>query len=351
MRITKYFLFIILSAGVCMVLFSACGKKNTPPDYNSDKTTLGKLIDSLTQVFNTTAEGNKPGNYAIGAKTQLKTALDLAGQVKTGKFTQEDVNNSYNNLLLAAQQFSTKLIQEVSVANLVAFWKFNGNAIDSSGHGNHGTLVTGYTGSSAATAADGGVLPQPVADRFGRAGMAYDFNNAATVEVPYDASLNPQNFTISLWVKRHTTNANNYMMSLNRWNGFKFQLQSNNFLFLTIHADNGYHDVDDAPGTIPQDVWTHAAVSYTSGTMKFYINGDLVKTVAVSGVPLTLTSPVNLAIGNELPKSAYNLADPNDPNYFYGASFFIGSLDDIRLYNTALTDAEILSIYTIEQSL
>jgi len=64
-----------------------------------------------------------------------------------------------------------------------------------------------------------------------------------------------------------------------------------------------------------------------------------------------LSSPVNLAIGNELPKSAYNLTDPNDPNYFYGASFFIGSLDDIRLYNTALSDAEILSIYTIEKSL
>jgi len=75
-------------------------------------------------------------------------------------------------------------------------------------------------------------VPQGVPDRFGRANMAYDFNNAATVEVPYSSSLNPQSFTISLWIKRHTTNSNNYMLSLNRWNGFKFQLQSNNFLFL-----------------------------------------------------------------------------------------------------------------------
>jgi len=55
--------------------------------------------------------------------------------------------------------------------------------------------------------------------------------------------------------------------------------------------------------------------------------------------------------GNELPKGAYNLTDSSDPNYFYGASYFIGSLDDIRFYNTALTDAEVLSIYTNEKSL
>ncbi len=92
------------------------------------------------------------------------------------------------------------------------------------------------------------------------------------------------------------------MFSLNRWNGYKFQLQSNNFLFLTIHADNGFHDVDDNPGVVPEEQWTHIAASYTNGTMKFYINGELQKTVAVTGVPVTLASPVNLAIGNELPK-------------------------------------------------
>ena len=34
-----------------------------------------------------------------------------------------------------------------------------------------------------------------------------------------------------------------------------------------------------------------------------------------------------------------------------GGSFFMGALDDIRIYNTALTDAQGLSIYTDESSL
>ena len=180
--------------------------------------------------------------------------------------------------------------------------------------------------------------------------MAYDFNNGATVEVPYDAALNPQSFTISLWLKRHGTNCNNYFFSLNRWNGYKFQLQCNNFLFLTFHGDNGYHDVDSNPADVPDETWTHVAVSYTNGTMKFYVNGELKRMADVTGVPLTLSEPVNLAIGNELPKDEYTINSSDDYTY-YGGDNFIGSIDDVRFYNIALTDAEVLSIYTIEESL
>ena len=164
--------------------------------------------------------------------------------------------------------------------------------------------------------------------------------------------VNPQNLSISVWVKRHTTNSNNYMVSLNRWNGYKFQLQSNNFPFFTFHdSNNGYHDVDANPGTVPLDVWTQVVLTYTNGSMKFYVNGVLVKTAAVSGTPITVSPPVNMSIGNELPKSVYNLTDSNNPNYYWGESFFIGSLDDVRIYNTALSAAEVLSIYTQEKSL
>ncbi|HEX9514102.1 MAG TPA: LamG domain-containing protein [Puia sp.] len=352
MRTSNYifYLVVIISFGAGMI---SCKKNSTPTSYATNKAALQATIDSLTTVYNKAVEGSKPGDYAIGAKEALNTALSLAGQVASAQtYTQQQVNNALNNLLKAGAQFSTQLLQEVSVANLVAFWKFNGNALDSSGNGHNGTPVTGYIGNSAATATDGGTLPQWVPDRFGRPNMAYDFNNGATVEVPYSSALNAQSFTICLWLKRHTTNANNYMFSLDRWNGFKFQLQSNNFPFLTINTTTGYHDQDDNPGTIDSvDVWRHVAVSYTNGTMKFYIQGELTKTANVTGVPLTLKTPVNLAIGNELPKDAYNLTNSSDPNYFYGGDFFIGSLDDIRFYNTALTDAEVLSIYKDESTL
>lgn len=333
-------------------LLGACHKDNAKPDYNADASGLKAVIDSANTLLGTIQEGNKPGDYAPGAKDTLSTTIDLASQVSTGgTFTQQQVNNTAGNLRRVITYVESKVIQEVSVANLVAQWKFDGNATDASGNAHDGVLKTGLVGTTAATATDGHTLPTLVSDRFGRANMAYAFKNGAYIEVPYALALNPKQFTISLWLNCQQTSAGNYIFSLDRWNGFKFQMQSNNFLFLTVATDVGIFDVDDNPGTIPLNTWTQAAVSYTNGTMKFYINGALVKTVAIKGTPVTLANPVNLAIGNELPKNDYNMTDTQSPNYFWGANYFTGDMDDIRFYNTALTDAQVFSIYTIEKSL
>ena len=342
----------MLAAGVTMTLFSACSKKSSTPDYNANKASLSHLIDSLTQVYNTVVEGNKPGDYATGAKALLDTAIVLATQVNTGStFTQEQVNNTYNNLLLAAQQFNTKLIGEVSSANLVAFWKFDGDVTDATGNGHNGALKTGWIGSSAATMTDGGTLPQLTTDRFGRANMAYTFNNGSLVQVPYAAALNPGSFTISMWVQMTANTNGSYMISMDRWNGYKFNLNGTGVPFLTVSVAGTIYDRDAGAVNVSSG-WTHLAVSYTSGTEKFYVNGSLVKTwTNVPGAALTLSSPVDLSIGNEMPKEYYNVTDSNSPNYFWGASYWIGSMDDIRFYNTVLTDIDIQSIYTIESTL
>lgn len=332
---------------------SSCKKNTSPASYVTNKTALNAAIDSLTTVFNSTVDGTKPGDYAPGARQALDSVIALATSVSSSNaYTQQEINNALNNLLAAGAQFSTQLIQQVSSANLMGYWEFNGNAMDSSGNGNNGVLQTGWVGTSAATAVDGGTLPVLVADRFGRPNMAYYFNNGATVKVPYNSTLNPQTFTILLWLKRDGTNANNYMFSLDRWNGYKFQLQSGNLPFLTVNTSTGDHDQDDGGTAIDSaGVWRHVAVSFTPGTEKFYIQGKLVATETVTGIPLTVSSTINLAIGNELPKENYNLTNSADPNYFYGGDYFMGALDEVRFYNTVLTDAEILSIYTDESSL
>ncbi|MDQ6845620.1 MAG: LamG domain-containing protein [Bacteroidota bacterium] len=348
MKTSKFSCFKLLVLVGGLFLFNSCKKDKSSVDYNSDKTQLTKTIDSLTQVLNKAIEGNKPGDYVAGAKTDLQNILSLAGSVASGQYTQQQVNNTVSNLLRAAQTFNSRIIQEVSVENLVAQWKFNGNALDSTPNHHDGVLKSGLIGP--APGMDGGALPLSVADRFGRPGMAYDFNNGGYVEVPYDQALNPKEFTFSLWIKRYSSYCDNYILSLNRWNGYKFQLQCSDFAFLTFHADNGYHDVDDNPGAIPLNVWTHVAVSYTNGTMKFYVNGDLVKTANVTGTPSTLANPIPLAIGQQLPKTIYNSASDGSYDY-YGPAYFHGAMDDIRIYNRALTDAEMLSIYTIEKDL
>lgn len=334
---------------VAIALIQSCKKSSDKVDYNSNKSKLSSEIDSLTAIYNSAVEGKQAGDYSPGSKAALQTALSLAAGVKTGSFTQQQVNNASANLIRAGVQFSVNLIQQISAANLVASWTFNGDAKDVSGNGNDGTLKTGWVGPYGVAPVDGATLPVLVADRYGVANNAYNFNNGAYIEVPYQASLRPSSFTICAWIKPHAASNGNYIFSLDRWNGYKFQLQGGNLPFLTVMTSTGDHDQDDGGPSVQLDQWTQVVASFTNGTEKFYINGALVKTANITGDPTTLVSPPPIAIGNELPKLSYNLADPNSPNAYYGGNFFIGALDDIHLYNKVLSDNEVKSLYTMEQ--
>lgn len=334
---------------------SSCAKNNDgAPVGNADKTKLTALIDSTTIVYNAAVEGNKPGNYAPGAKAALKTALDLATAVKNdANYNQYAVNAALANLRRAIAAFKSALIQEVSVANLVAQWKFSGNANDATPNANNGVLKSGPIGPGAAPG-DGGTLPVLVADRLGQAGQAYEFTNGAYIEVPYKAALNPQALTISLWCKRFDSNSDNYLVSLNRWQSYKFQLQGAGKPYLTIATTSTIADKDADSGIVPLNVWTHVTASYVDGTTKFYINGALVKTYTdVTGPLKTAPQAIPLCIGQQLPKTIYNSTPTGGQatGYFdyYGPAYFKGQIDEIRLYNRALTDAEVQSIYTIEK--
>ncbi|NML66249.1 LamG domain-containing protein [Hymenobacter sp. RP-2-7] len=358
MKRTNNFYLLLLSALLVglTAMFSACKKDDsTTPTVTADKTKLSSVIDSVNTIYSAAVEGTKPGTYASGSKATLKTSIDLATTTKNdAAATQASVNTALANLRRAAATFQNSLIQEVSVANLMAQYKFNGNANDATTNGNNGTLKTGPTGPATAPG-DGGQLPVLAADRFGNANQAYEFNKGAYIEIPYKASLNPQAITISAWVYRFDNNADNYIVSLNRWNSYKFQLQDFGKPFLTVTTTKGISDRDDDSGIVAVNTWTHVASSYVDGTMKFYINGKLIKTYTdVTGNLTAAPQNVNLAIGQQLPKDVYNSKPTGgqaaDYFQYYSAAYYKGRLDDIRIYNKALSDAEVTSIYTIEST-
>lgn len=365
MKNHKFYLFVFawLLFGA-MAVMSSCSKTadTTAPTVSADKTKLSALIDSTNTVYSAAVEGSKPGTYASGSKATFKTSIDLATTTKNdGAAAQAAVNTAEASLRRAAKLFQNSLIQEVGTANLVAQWKFAGNANDATANGNNGTPKAGTINGPTSTPttkvpAVGTAVPVLVADRFGRANQAYEFNNGAYIEVPYKLALNPQAITISAWVRPIDSNPDNYIVSLNRWTGYKFQLQSDRKPFLTVTTTNGTADRDAASGIVPTNAWSHVVASYVDGTMKFYINGALVKTwTDVSGTLKATPQAVPLAIGQQLPNSIYNSAPTGgqaaDYFQFYGEAFFKGQMDDIRLYNRALTDAEVTSIFTIENTL
>ncbi len=331
-----------------ITIFQSCKKSDNTRNTNSDKTALKLQIDTANTLYTAAIEGKQAGDYTIGSKTILKSSIDLANGVSSGSFTQQEVNNALANLKRAEVAFKADLIQEISPQNLVAYWKFSGDATDATGNGHNGTLKTNYVGSSAATATDGGTLPVLTADRYGAANSAYLFNNGAYIEVPYSQDLYPSSFSISVWVKPLLASNGNYIFSVDHYFGYKFQLQGNNFPFLTVSEDTGIHDEDDNPGSVQSGVWSQIIATYDNTGINFYINGKLTKSIALAGNLIPVKTLVNICIGNELPKSAYNFTDTSNPNYFYGASYFQGSLDDLRIYNKVLSTAEVNSLYVME---
>jgi len=142
---------------------------------------------------------------------------------------------------------------------------------------------------------------------------------------------------------------------MNRWNGYKFQLQSGHLPFYTVRVGLVsdpvvIHDRDDAGIAVAENTWRHLVVTYTAGTMSFYIDGDLVKTwTNTPGNALTLGSPIDFVIGQDLPTDKYLTVD-GDFQVAWGG-FFTGDMDDVMFYNVALDGTQVKSIFLNQNTL
>ncbi len=208
----------------------------------------------------------------------------------------------------------------VTVGGLVAHYPFNGNADDISSFENHGTV-------------NGATL---VADRFGNQNSAYGFDGVDDhISVSASETLNFQEaISISLWMKFYEfPNREAFLISHGSWqNRWKISLIPEKRLRWTLKTDatsnSGIVDLDTQT-LIAQDSLYHVAVTFGDGEVRIYLNGVLNSSMSWSGS--ILQSSIDLTIGQMLPgDSQYN---------------FPGVIDDILIYNYALSQAEIYAIF------
>ncbi len=232
--------------------------------------------------------------------------------------------------------------------SLVAHWLFNGNGNDASGNGHNGTASAGHPNW-------GGGMPKLAEDRHGNADYCYKFTDGANFAVPNDPAFIPPDLTISVWMKLQETWAHNYFISNDIWHSWKFQVQEANKPFFTAHIlkDDGsgeetWIDKDSSFEWLEIDTWHHVVLTYTSGKMIFYIDGENVQEWDdfPTGTLIPPHAGIDLCIGQALATDDF---DDDEHEWKEWLGYFKGYLDDMRFYNVILTDAEVKDLYDYEK--
>jgi len=197
---------------------------------------------------------------------------------------------------------------------LVASYSLNGDGTDETQFQNHAELVDGYT---------------TVANR-------HDWgNNALFGAATADNSIALQSDyqTISFWVKPYSFPAFGevYLMSNGGWQErWKISLPSHGKPVFTTYTTSCCSDMDS--GTpLALDTWTHVAMVHDGTDDKIFFNGALVNTKAYAGALHKTKYPFGIGF------------DPID-----NGSFFDGAIDDVQIYNEALSDTEIADLYDLQ---
>lgn len=214
---------------------------------------------------------------------------------------------------------------------LIAYWTFTGDATDASGNKYNGVVK----GASLAT------------DRYGKTNSAYQFNGTNNyIEIPLLTAINTKtNLTISYWV--------NTALGFTTGTGsiFSHWIDNGNSQspigFQTAIANNGKLGVSFVGGLeaissslIGLNSWKHVVVIFdgsqsNASKIKLYINGDFIENINHPNYNFS-------ALGSLANKTFIGASAGSQQSPY---NYFSGKLDDIAIWDRALTLEEILGIY------
>ncbi len=214
---------------------------------------------------------------------------------------------------------------------LIGYWNFeegdpNATATDRSGSGNNGTLTNGPTVTSGiigqALKFDGSNDYVEIADN-----NALDLTTSGTISAWINVTSQPagNGFIVNKAINESTT-PNGYSISYIANGGCSSGYQ--------IRIDIGNGTSYNAPGlcgTLSLNRWYHLAGTWSSGgTVVVYLDGAQAGSVANTVTPTNNATTLTIGAGR-------NTGSIDD--------FFTGKIDEVRLYNRALSAAEIAAIY------
>lgn len=198
-----------------------------------------------------------------------------------------------------------------------------------------GSSLNGRAMNGALTSSQSPALPANI-NNYGTCGYGeFVANQNQYVQVAHDSQLSfSDQLTISAWVYPVSRPANGGLHTIvAKDTNYEFHLDSQGRVFWYWERSSGGANTLTTSNVIPLNTWTHITIRYNRSAssnerQKIYINGVVAATNS-DNQPLK-TNTVNLEIGR----------DYNSDN-----RTFSGRLDEVAIYNKALTDSQIVNLY------
>jgi hypothetical protein len=266
-------------------------------------------------------------NVASGLVTIASNVVTINHDVlgaATGYYVQVEAtcfDDLAGNSYAGVSDKTTWSFTTADVAGLLASYLFNGNAADSSGNGNNGTIQ--------------GTPPVFVPDRFGQANGALEFNGVDNyVSLPNESSFDLTAFTITAIVRVPDFSRRNYIISKGpNFGNYTIMVHGptdadTGSVSYAHRTAGGNWSAGVSNGVILVNQFVHLAVALVdSNSYTAFMNGQQTWTSIPS--PLVLNDD-SATVGR------YSSATP---------AYFLGVVDEIRIYNRVLSANEIKALY------
>jgi Concanavalin A-like lectin/glucanases superfamily/Putative esterase len=319
------------------IAFSVAQPADTTPPVPSNGSPSGTLTAGTTQTsLSLTTNESATCRYATSpgvAYGSMPNAFGATGGTAHSTTVNGLTNGSSYTFYVRCQDAATNAstndfaiafsVAQSADFGLVAAFGFNEgagtSAADASGRGHTG-VVSGAVWSTA-----------------GRFGNALSFDGVNDKVTVLDSALLDltTGMTLSVWIfpTAHGNGTWRNVLIKERSGGEVYNLYSNTDTNVpTVYAVRSAAPSTplDARGTaqLPLNAWTHLAATYDGTTLRLYVNGSQVGSRAVSGALLTSTGALRIG-GNNV-----------------WGEYFKGRIDEVRIYNRALSQGEIQSDMT-----
>lgn len=226
-------------------------------------------------------------------------------------------------LFWGGQAQAAGLLRPANNLGLVGYWSMEDGvgtkATDFSGNGNTGTLVGGVTWVSGMR---GKAARSPVGDAYINVG------NGSSLRLTGDK------MTLSSWVKLDTLGVVHEIVNKigsSATYSYGMEIRSDNKVYCRVSTDGSAPTDVASSMTLAANTWYHIGCVYDGANQYTYING-------VENASGSLTGNIFDASSTDVYLHAYAFGY-TDTNYLHGTS------DEIRIYNRALTAAEVLQLY------